>query len=177
MTSRRRYLGVSLGILAILVLTGCRSGSPSISAPSSSASSSSIPSSSIPSSAEELTSSSQAVESSAEDIRSKLNLEGPFKWDAWSRDDLKKWGVIAQYGNELDSSCVVFVFNDVKSAQRVIDEKIEIWEAAGSSGMWAGKDSVSDLGIIFIAEELDAACSQSVIKVLNWNRTSTYGFD
>ena len=162
MTSRRRYLGVSLGLVALIMLTGCRSGSPSISAPSSS---------------EELTSSSPELESSAEDILSKLNIGGPFKWEAWSRDDLKKWGVIAQYGNELDSSCVVFVFNDVESAQRIIDDGINIWEAAGSSGMWAGKDSVSDLGIIFIAEELDAACSQAVIKVLNWNRTSTYGFD
>ena len=157
-----------------MVLTGCRSGSPSISDPSSSASSSSTPSSS-----EELTSNSISpeLESAAEDILSKLNIEGPFKWEAWHPDDLKKWGVIAEYGNELDSSCVVFVFNDVESAQRIIDDKIEIWEAAGSSGIWAGKDSVSDLGIIFIAEELDAACSQAVIKVLNWNRTSTYGFD
>lgn len=156
---------VSLGVVAILVVAGYKLNSPSSSAPTSS---------------DELTSSSilQARAASAADILSRLNKEGPFKWDTpWRIDDLKKWGAIALYGNELDSSCVVFVFNDVKSAQRVIDDGIHIWEAAGSSGEWAGKDSVSDLGIIFIAEELDAACSQAVIKVLNWNRTSTYGFD
>ena len=160
MISRKRILVVSLGVVALLLVAGYKLNSPS--------------------SSEELTSnsSSQARASSAEDILSRLNKEGPFKWDTpWWIDDLKKWGVIALYGNKLDSSCVVFVFNDVKSAQRVEDDGINIWEAAGSSGEWVGKDSASDLGIIFIAESLDAACSKAVIKVLNWKRTSPSGFD
>lgn len=165
MTSRRRYLGVSLGILTILVLAGWKLSSPP---------------SPEPSSPEILTSGSslQSRESSAAGILTRLNAAGSLKFEAgWQIDDLKKWGVIDLYTDEPWAVCAVIVFDDVESAQRAIDEKVNVWEAAGSSGEWVGKDSVSDLGIIFIAENLDAACSQSVIKALNWKQTSERGFD
>jgi hypothetical protein len=107
---------------------------------------------------------SNSAESSPGNLLSRLNASGSEVWVEDVANDLTGSQSIAVYLTGTTEGCAVWVFDNESIAQSNLDNGVLQFDGA----VFAGADSQSNLGIIFIAPQDNSPCTYNVAEVLGW---------